>query len=238
MPGPFVLFGVPHLCALALTAALAVGLSFLARRHPRSRAALRGALAAALVFATAATLFFWSREHPLTVWDFLPLHLCDFLILVAVFALLARSLAACELLYFWAGAGTLLALFSPDLHASFPDWRFLSFFVLHGLVVVCAAVLTWGHGLRPRAGANWRVFALTNLYALGVGVVNFAFGTNFLYLRHPPNAPTLLDWMGPWPVYLLVADVLAALLFWLLQRPFPSAQVAGAAEVAPVVRGG
>jgi hypothetical integral membrane protein (TIGR02206 family) len=199
---------------------------------------LRGALAAALAAATAATLHAWSREYPLTVWDVLPLHLCDFLILVAVFALLTRRQAAYELLYFWGGAGTLLALFSPDVHAGFPDWRFLSFFVLHGLVVVAAVVLTVGFGMRPRKGAPWRALALTNAYAAVVALVNVAYDTNFLYLRHKPGAPTLLDWMGPWPVYIVVADVLAAFLFWLLDRPFRAARAAATPEVARAGPGG
>src|SRR5688500_8756324 len=69
MPARFVLFGRDHLAALVLTALCAVGLSLLARRHARGRAgaALRAALAIALIAATAATLWAWSREVPLTV---------------------------------------------------------------------------------------------------------------------------------------------------------------------------
>jgi hypothetical integral membrane protein (TIGR02206 family) len=97
---------------------------------------------------------------------------------------------------------------------------------------VAAVVLTVGFGMRPREGAPWRALLLTNAYAGGFALVNVAFGTNFLYLRHKPGAPTLLDWMGPWPVYILVADVLAAALFWLLDWPFRAARAARAARVA------
>jgi hypothetical integral membrane protein (TIGR02206 family) len=240
VPPRFVLFGPDHLAALAVTALAAAGLSLLARRHARGRAgaALRAALAAALVAATAATLLAWSREFPLTVWDVLPLHLCDFLILVAAFALVTRHQAAYELLYFWGCAGTLIALFSPDVHAGFPSWRFLSFFVLHGLVVIAAVVLTLGFGMRPGKGAPWRALLVTNAYAAAVGLVNVAFDTNFLYLQRKPGAPTLLDWLGPWPVYILVADALAAVMFWLLYWPFRSAQARESAQVAPTGPGG
>ena len=234
MPARFVLFGPDHVAALTVTAMAAAALSLLARRHARGPLglAVRAALAAALLAATAATLVAWSRDFPLTVWDVLPLHLCDFLILVAAFALLTRRQAAYELLYFWGCAGTLLALFSPDVRTGFPDWRFLSFFVLHGLVVIAAVVLTAGFGMRPRPGAPWRALLITNAYAALVGLVNWAFHTNFLYLRHKPGARTLLDWMGPWPVYILVADLLAAALFWLLYWPFRPAQVAASPGVA------
>lgn len=240
MAPPFALFGRDHLAALAVTAAVAAGLSLLVRRNPGGAvaSAVRGGLAAALLAATAATLVTWSHEFPLTIWDVLPLHLCDFLILVAAFALVTRAQPAYELLYFWGCAGTLLALVSPDVRTSFPDWRFLSFFALHGLVVISAVVLTAGFGMRPRPGAPWRTLLITNAYAAVVGLVNAAFGTNFLYLRGKPGAPTLLDWMGPWPVYIVVADVLAAALFWLLYWPFRAAETAAAAKVAPPGRGG
>jgi hypothetical integral membrane protein (TIGR02206 family) len=240
VPSRFVLFGRDHAAALAVTAIAATALSLLARRHPRGAVGptLRATLAAALVAATVATLLVWSREFPLTIWDVLPLHLCDFLILVAAFALVTRAQPAYELLYFWGCAGTLRALVSPDVRTGFPDWRFLSFFVLHGLVVISAVVLTAGFGMRPRPGAPWRALVITNVYAAIVGLVNAAFGTNFLYLRGKPGTPTLLDWMGPWPVYIVVADVLAAALFWLLYWPFRAAETVAAAKVAPPGRGG
>jgi hypothetical integral membrane protein (TIGR02206 family) len=239
LPPRFVLFGPDHLGALAVTVVLAAALSLIARRaRGAAGPALRLALAAALLAATAATLVAWSRDFPLTVWDLLPLHLCDFLILVAAFALLTRAQPAYELLYFWGCAGTLLALVSPDVRTGFPDWRFLSFFVLHGLVVVAAVVLTAGFGMRPRPGAPWRGLLVTNAYAALVGLVNWAFHTNFLYLCHKPGARTLLDWMGPWPVYILVADLLAAALFWLLYWPFRRARVPAAPRLARSGRGG
>ncbi len=219
-PPPFVLFGRDHLAALALTAAGAVSLTLLVRRQPGARWPVRVALAALLAGVTGWTLGHWWRAGTLTVWDVLPFHLCDLLILVAIVALLGGSRRATELLYFWAGAGTLLALLWPDLGFGFPDPGFVSFFLLHGLVVVAAAVLVIGLRRPPAPGALWRVFLATNAYAGLVGVFNLAFDTNYLFLCRPPAAPTLLDWMGPWPWYLFAADALALFLFWLLALPW------------------
>jgi hypothetical integral membrane protein (TIGR02206 family) len=220
-PAPrFVLFGPAHVVTLAAAGAAAWGLARLARRGEGASRIVRTALSCLLLGATAAYLFAVARTGRLTVWDLVPLHLCDFLIFVAVGALLTRRLAATELLYFWACTGTLLAMVTPDLSWGFPDWRYVTYFVLHGAVVAAAVVLVFGEGLRPRPGAAWRAFLLTNAYAAMVYVVNVAFDKNFLYLRRKPYAPTLLDWMGPWPVYILVVEAVALALFAALELPF------------------
>jgi hypothetical integral membrane protein (TIGR02206 family) len=229
-----VLFGPDHAGALVLTTLVAAGLVLLVRRNPEGPAAtpVRIGLATLLLAATAATLLGWARQGRLQWMDLLPLHLCDLLIFVAVYALLTRQPLAAELLYFWAGAGTALAMLGPDVQSGFPDPAFLSFFALHGLVVAAAAVLVFGFGLRPRAGAPWRVLLLTNAYAVVVGLVDLALDANYLFLCEKPAAATLLDWLGPWPVYLAAADGLAALLFLALDLPFRGHRL------APSVRGG
>ena len=110
---------------------------------------------------------------------------------------------------------------------------FRSFFALHGLVVASAAVLVFGLGCRPRPGAAWRVFLVTNAYAAVVGLVDLALDANYLFLCHKPAGATLLDWLGPWPVYLLAADALALVLFLALDVPFRAGR-----RLAPSARGG
>ena len=234
-PRRFVLFGPDHLGALAVTAVLVIGLVRLVRRDPEGRVAtaVRFGLAALLLAATAATMIGWARHGRLQWLDFLPLHLCDLLIFVAVYALVRPRALACELLYFWAGAGTALAMIGPDVGSGFPAPGFLSFFALHGLVVASAAVLVFGLGCRPRPGAAWRVFLVTNAYAAVVGLVDLALEANYLFLCHKPAGATLLDWLGPWPVYLLAADALALVLFLALDVPFRAGR-----RLAPSARGG
>jgi hypothetical integral membrane protein (TIGR02206 family) len=230
----FVPFGAAHLITLGSIVMAAIALAALARRLSGAPArALRYGLAAALLVATAAMLGYWWRRGLIAPLDLLPLHLCDFLIFVAAFALVTLERTSSEVLFFWAGSGTLLALLGPDLQSGFPSWAFVSFFLLHGLVVIAAAVVTFGFGQRPRAGAPWRVFAITNAYALLVGLTNAILGTNYLFLREKPAGQTLLDWFGPWPVYLFVAEAAALLLFALLDMPFRAARKA---SVRPVAR--
>ncbi len=163
----------------------------------------------------------WARPEYL-----LPLHLCDAAIVLAIYALLTRGRRAAELLYFWAGAATTVAMLTPDLSLGFPRWEFFVFFGLHGLVVVSALALTFGFGLAPRPGAPGRAFLVTLLYAALVGAIDLAGGFNFMFLRAKPDTPTLLDFMGPWPLYLLAGALIAFGLFRLLDLPFRPASPA------------
>jgi hypothetical integral membrane protein (TIGR02206 family) len=162
-----------------------------------------------------------------TVWHVLPFHLCDFLILVAAVALLTGRPLACELLYFWGCSGTALAMVTPDVLVAWPDLEFISYFTLHGAVVVSALVMTAGAGRVPRRGAPWRAWAALNLYAAVVGAIDLASGENFLFLCARPPSATPLDWMGPWPIYILVADAIALGLFLVLDLPWRRARHSG-----------
>ena len=217
---PFRLFGPDHWAALAAVGCVGALLCVASRRGPGAARAVRLALAALLLLLTALSLALAARERPLTVWDFLPLELCDAAIFLAAFALLTLNRAACELLWLWAGGATTLAMITPDLAWGAPDWGFYSFFALHGSVVISAAVPPLGLGVRPRRGPPGRALLATNAYAALVAAVDVASGRNFLDLRAKPDAWTVLDWLGPWPVYLLACEILAAALFSLLYLPF------------------
>jgi hypothetical integral membrane protein (TIGR02206 family) len=218
----FVPFGLHHLVAIALPIAAGVVLARLVRGRTEGKAALavRLALAGAIVLLVAFVLLEALRGGWLSLEVVLPLHLCDLALLLSVYALATRSRGVAEVLWFWAGAGTILAMLTPDVGHAFPHRDFLVFFGLHGLVVMSVIVLVFGFSLRPRPDAPRRVFLLTAAYVAVVGAVNVALGTNFLFLRRKPSNPTLLDAFGPWPFYIGVSAVLAFALFTLLGLPF------------------
>ena len=218
--GLFVPFGAAHLGALACVALLALVLVRLVRARPAYAAPIRVALAAAIVALLAFELRVAAREGWLTWKTLLPLELCDAALVLSVVTLLRPSRALAQVVYFWAGSGTLLAMLTPELPWAFPRWEFVVFFGLHGLVIVSAALLVFGLRLAPRPGAAARMLGITAGWAAFVAVVNVALGTNFMYLRHKPTVATPLDWMGPWPVYIAAGAVLAFVLFQLLALPF------------------
>jgi hypothetical integral membrane protein (TIGR02206 family) len=199
---------------------LARALVGLVRARPRLGRAVRWVLAAGIAALVGFELTVAAREGWLDFRTVLPLELCDAALVLAVATLLVPRRAPAEVVYFWAGSGTVLAMLTPDLPWNFPRWEFVVFFGLHGLVLVAALVLVFGLGLRPRPGAPRRVFGITAGWAAFVGLVNLALGTNFMYLRHKPLVATPLDWMGPWPVYVGTGAAVAFGLFQVLAIPF------------------
>ena len=207
-----------HVGAVAATVIVAAVAVPAARRRP---VAVSRALAV-LIGATYAV------EHADFIargdWeaDFnLPLHLTDAVTLVSVAALWTARPLLVELTYFWALTASLQAVLTPDLgSAEYPDLLFWTFFITHGGAVVAALVLVVGRRLVPRRGAVRRVFAITAGFAVLAAAGNLLTGGNYMVLREKPRSATLLDAMGPWPVYIPVAAALALLLFRLLDEPF------------------
>jgi hypothetical integral membrane protein (TIGR02206 family) len=86
----------------------------------------------------------------------------------------------------------------------------------HCGAVIAACLLVFGlqHPIRP--GAVPRVFAVTLGMAAVAALGDLITGGNYMYLRSKPGSASLLDDMGPWPLYIVSAAVLAVVLFALL----------------------
>ena len=210
-------FGSDHLAALVAVALVGVVCVAAARRGGARQARGVRWLVAATLAAAHATEYLVAWWQGWYVRDMLPLQLCDVAAMLAVWGLLTLDRRAIEPLYFFALAGTLPALLTPELDVTFPQLRFVVYFVEHGLTVVVPLLLVVGLGLRPRPGAWRRAVLQVNALAAVAAMANLALGTNFLYLSRKPVGPTPFDLFGPWPDYLLVLEALVFVIFRLLQ---------------------
>jgi hypothetical integral membrane protein (TIGR02206 family) len=221
------LFGSAHLWALALIPIVSFIL-VVAVRSMRNATVTRGvafALAALLVLNTAVTYGarLTSGRFDLATW--LPMHLCDWATVAAILALFFHGQLPYELAYFWSLGGTLQALLTPDIVDDFPSIWFLVFFFGHGMVLVSVIFLTLAVGMRPWPQSLWRAFVWSNVYLLCAALVNYLFDANYGYLREKPQRGSLLDYLGPWPIYIAGLEIVAVFMFLVLYAPFFIADV-------------
>jgi len=199
-----------HIAVLVLTAAAAVVAVRAPRLLPARALAVAIAGAFAVEFAVNATDGSWD-------WGFnLPLHLSDVVALLAPVALWTRRPLLVEVLYFWALTASLQAVVTPDLNQTFPSVFYFTYFITHSGAVIAACLLVFGQRMEIRPGAIWRAFNATLAMAAVAGAANLITGGNYMFLRAKPSQPSLLDDMGPWPLYIASAAVVALALFALL----------------------
>ena len=215
------LLTLEHVATLGVIAVCTAALVTAARLRPGPWTVPACRALAVLIIANECGWWVWlGLQHTWSASYALPLQLCDVVAFVAAAALWFRQPLLVELTYFWGLAGTANGLISPDLPAHFPSYLFLQYFIAHGTIVAAALVLVAGLKITPRQGAVPRVLALAlALAALDAGV-NLMTGGNYMYLRHTPDVPSLLDLMGPWPWYIVTAAGLAVALFLALDLPF------------------
>lgn len=198
-------WGVDHLTAIAVMVAGAAGLVLIAQKpQPGDQRVRRVAAVLLLVNESAAWGFAFLTGHPRV-----PLQLCDLALLLTVVALWRPGPKVSQLAYYWVMAGSIQAILTPDLRRGFPDYWWIKFFITHigsvwGVVYLVAA----GHVRLSRASL-WQAWLATNVYAVFAGLINWRWGTNYGYLAHKPSQPSLLDFFGPWPWYIMVLEVLA-----------------------------
>ena len=182
---------------------------------------IRYFIAIALVLQEAS-LSIWRMYHGR--WEIatsLPFHLCGLGILFSAYMLMTKSKKLYEFLYFWGMAGATQALLQPNLSEfSFPHYRYFQFFVSHGLFFAAIIFATFILKFRPRFKSIYRAFVITNIFAIFIGVFNFATDANYMFIAHKPDTPSILDFMGPWPLYLIPLEFIALFLFTLVYVPF------------------
>jgi hypothetical integral membrane protein (TIGR02206 family) len=154
----------------------------------------------------------------------LPLQICDINALLCAWMLVMRSYGVYQVAYFWAMAASVAAMLTPDLRHDFPHPIFAFFFLGHGLSVIGVLYATWIFGFQPRLRSVGIAIGVTVLYAGIMLPMNLLLGMNYLYLRAKPSAPSILDYMGPWPWYVIGLVILCIAACFLVYTPFPIAR--------------
>ena len=219
---PFQVFGPSHKAVLILIVIVPLLLSGLVRLVQREglKKGLRWAFALVIAGTWAAWYVVFARMGWIDRGNALPLDLCSWAAIATVVALLSKSQKAYELAWFWAMAGTVQGIVTPDIPDDFPSFRFIEFSFFHGGIIAAVLFLTLGLGMRPYPRSIPRVIAWSFFYMAAAGVADWLLKVNYGFLRAKPGHASLYDLMPAWPWYIAVVVGLALLSVLICYVPF------------------
>jgi hypothetical integral membrane protein (TIGR02206 family) len=222
MEQTFRLFGISHILILASVAGITALLVWWARTDRSVVSTLRINLAAFLLVNELVWYIHNIARGWINIPYGLPLNLCDVIVWLTIVAAFTLKPTLVELAYYWGIAGSLMAVLTPDLGVPLASYPGVYFFLAHGGVVITILFLVLTNAATPRPGSWWKALLWLNAYTILVGTFDSLFQTNYFYLREKPGSPTLLDYVGPWPWYLLAGELFGVAAFWLLWLPIRS----------------
>ncbi len=223
LPDDFVMFSFSHWLSITIFLVLMISL-YAFRSFIWSNLLIRDGiryLLIAMLFIPELTLHIWYAVKDIwDVKDSLPLELCSITMILSIIMLITRNRLIYQLVYFTGIMGAIQALLTPNLGYPFPHFRFFHFFIGHMGIILAALYMTWIEKYRP----TWKSIGINmiflNVLLVVVGGINYVLGSNYMFLMHKPDTPSLLDLLGPHPFYLIVEEVVALLFFVLMYSIF------------------
>jgi len=139
----------------------------------------------------------------------LPLHLCRFANLLIPFVMIKRNYFVFEILYFWGLSGMLQGMITPDIVEDFPHFHYFRYFAGHHLLVIAIIYAVVVYDLKPTLNSLKKAFIALNGFLVIALFANLALDANYFWIMGKPPAGSLLDFMGPWPWYILTGEFVA-----------------------------
>ncbi|WP_199614210.1 YwaF family protein [Paenibacillus alkalitolerans] len=213
MPERFVFFSSPHLAGLTV-AVVSVVLIALFRTSLKSKKFRYGL--AGLLVASEASLYVWYTITDQWGWFALPFQLCTVTLWLSAAVLITRNRTLYEVTFFLGILGAFQALLTPYLTESFPSFRYFHFFGAHIAIIAASVYMTAAEGFRPTAKSVFRAMLWLNVLAIPAATANTVTGYNFMFLARKPPTASLLDFLAPWPWYIVQLEIVALALCFLL----------------------
>lgn len=231
---------VAHLVPLVIIVAVSIAVALIARRTGTFDGF---ALVMALVMwanELAYQLYFFFSARGWSVATALMIQMCGLSILLIPAMLFSEAPRTrqflFDILWFWGVGGAVQALIAPDIGTSgFPAFRYFSFFISHGLIIACIALMAAAGGVRLTFRSFVRALVVTNLLLVPVYGIDRLIGLippydagNYFVLAYPPPTGSVVDlfveWFGPSPRYVIGLELMGLAVFLLIYLPWPIAR--------------
>ncbi|QGM32490.1 TIGR02206 family membrane protein [Bacillus sp. N3536] len=143
----------------------------------------------------------------------LPLELCSISLLLTIVLLWTGNRLVYQFVFYAGIGGALQAMLTPVLDMDFPHFRYFHFFYTHAGIILTALYFTWVKGYRPTFKGVLTTLLALNILLPFIFWINYLFEGNYMFLQRKPSGGSLLDFLGPYPWYILSLEIVAFLIF-------------------------
>jgi hypothetical integral membrane protein (TIGR02206 family) len=219
---PFTQWSASHMLAMGISLLGIIFIPLLAKKH--LNAIWQHRLGSLIGICIAGAWIVWTllelSAGTFDVRRHLPLQLCRFSNLAIVMVLVWKRQWWYEILYFWALAAMFQATLTPDLKEEFPHFMYFRYWIAHPGMILAIVYATVVYDMRPWPRHILKAMVALNVFLLVAIVVNLSIGANYLFICEKPPTASLLDHLGPWPWYVLGAEMAALANFAVAYIPW------------------
>ena len=220
---PFNIFGTYHLVTLAVILCVAIFFPRTYRDKPVSQKEnIAKILGISIIALELVKPFIWhSMDYP---WiRLVPIHMCSLSGFFIGIFLLTKKRLFFEIAFFWGIGGGINALITPDVTLTFPDPKYVLFFLGHGLLIVNIGYACIALSNRPtiKSVKNGIFFSLAVLPV--IYIINLLLGppANYWYLgAKPTEGQSIMDFFPDPPLHIPLLIIIGAFLFLLIYSPY------------------
>lgn len=217
---PFHMWGKEHVLTILFIFLMILCLYFFRQQLQPYRKIIRLVVGWILIFSRLSLDIWYVITDQWSLQSSLPLELCSIASLLCGIMLITNNYQLFEIGYFIVIGGAIQAILTPDLNFGFPQYRYLQFFLDHMLLILSPLIMIWLYQFTITKKSLIKSFITLNAIAGIVFVINLLLSSNYMFLRQKPSGPSLLDFLGPYPYYILSLEIVALIIFIILYLPF------------------
>ncbi|MFL0352094.1 TIGR02206 family membrane protein [Xanthomarina sp. GH4-25] len=150
----------------------------------------------------------------------LPLYLSSFSALIFPVVLFLNKPLLFRILFFWCMSWGVQAVITPDILDSHYSLDYVRYWVVHLGTIILVLYVVFVLKIHPNFKSIFLSILVLQGYILIILVINQILDANYMYLNVKPDSVTVLDYLGPWPYYILGMQFLLIPYFVLFYLPF------------------
>jgi len=217
---PFYMWGTSHLVTICLIFGLVIALFIFKKSLIPYRKIIRITVGWFLIISRISLDIWYIHTGMWDIRTSLPLELCSIASLACGIMLLTKSQRLFEVFYFIAIGGAIQAILTPDLLFGFPQYRYIQFLADHGMLIIARLLMISLYQYSITLHSVVKAFITINVISAIVFIINSLLSANYMFLKHKPSGASLLDILGPYPLYLLSLEGITLAVFFVLYLPF------------------